>query len=88
VLGEFLARRYPDGQHAQHGAEIAMKAYARLCGEATPGDDRKFEAARMTAMADFITHHLAEKPRRRRGVDDANPHRDGQEGHNQRPSIA
>lgn len=55
VLGEFLARRYPDTPHAQRGAEIAMKAYARLCGEATAKDDRKFEAARMNAMADFIT---------------------------------
>ena len=62
VLGEFLARRYCEGPHAQHGAEIAMKAYARLCGEASPRDDRKFEAARMTAMADFITHRWPHSP--------------------------
>ncbi|MFZ1936834.1 MAG: hypothetical protein WCB27_22345 [Thermoguttaceae bacterium] len=62
VLGEFLARRYPDGPHAQRGAEIAMKAYARLCGEASSRDDRKFEAAQMTAMADFITHRWPKSP--------------------------
>lgn len=55
VLGEFLARRYPDSPLAQRGAEIAMKAYARLCGEATAKDARTFEAARMAAVVDFIT---------------------------------
>ena len=43
VLGEFLARRYPDGPERQRGAEIALKAYARLCGElrrATIGSSR------------------------------------------------
>jgi tetratricopeptide (TPR) repeat protein len=55
VLGEFLARRHPECAQAQRGAEIAMKAYARLCGESVRDDDRQFEAAQMTAMADFIT---------------------------------
>jgi cellulose synthase operon protein C len=55
VLGEFLARHDSNSENAQRGAEIAMMAYARLCGETTPGDDHKFEAAKMTAMADFIT---------------------------------
>ena len=55
VLGEFLARRYPDGPEAQRGAEIALKAYARLCADGSSGDDRKFENARMAAIADFIT---------------------------------
>ncbi len=62
VLGEFLARRYPEGAQAQRGAEIAMKSYARLSGEASANDDRKFEAARMTAMADFITQHWPKSP--------------------------
>ena len=62
VLGEFLARRYPDRPEAQRGAEIALKAYARLCAEASAGDDRKFEAARMTAIADFITSRWPKSP--------------------------
>jgi len=39
----------------QRGAEIAMKAYARLSGEVSRDDDRKFETARMAAVADYIT---------------------------------
>jgi hypothetical protein len=62
VLGEFLARRYSDGTHAQRGAEIAMMAYARLCGEIVAGDDRKFETGRMMAIADFITHRWPNTP--------------------------
>jgi cellulose synthase operon protein C len=55
VLGEFLARCYPDRPEAQRGAEIALKSYARLCAEASVGDNRKFETDRMEAIADFIT---------------------------------
>ena len=62
VLGEFLARRYSDRPQAQQGAEIALKAYAKLCGETSPGDDRKFEAGRMTAMANFITQRWPKSP--------------------------
>jgi cellulose synthase operon protein C len=62
VLGEFLAKRYPKGPEAQRGAEIALKAYARLGAEASPGDDRKFEADRMTAMANYITERWPGSP--------------------------
>ncbi len=62
VLGEFLARRYPKGPQAQRGAEVAMMAYARLCDEPAAGDDRKFETARMMAIADFITNQWPSSP--------------------------
>jgi tetratricopeptide (TPR) repeat protein len=62
VLGEFLAKRYPKSPEAQRGAEIALKAYARLCADASPRDDRKFEADQMTAMANYITDRWPRSP--------------------------
>jgi cellulose synthase operon protein C len=55
VLGEFLARRYADQPMALRGAEVALKAYAKLCFDGSAGDDRQFETDRMTAMAEWIT---------------------------------
>ncbi len=61
VLGEFLARRYPDHPAAASAAKLAMAAYERLYSQAA-GDGKKnsasntdFEAAQMAKMAEFIT---------------------------------
>ena len=62
VLGEFLARRYPDHARAQQGAEIAMKAFRKLSLDNSARDERKFEAGRATAMADFITKRWPKSP--------------------------
>lgn len=62
VLGEFLARCHPDRPEAQRGAEIALKAYARLCVDASAKEDRKFEAERMASIADYITERWPKSP--------------------------
>ena len=55
VLGEFLVDWYPDRPEAQAAAHVALFAYLRLCDEAAAGDDRRFESARLTALAQRIT---------------------------------
>jgi tetratricopeptide (TPR) repeat protein len=69
VLGEFLARRYPDHPAAGSAAKISMAAYERLYSQAAAGgksnNDTEFEARRMAQMAEFIA-------RRWPGTEDAN----------------
>lgn len=61
VLGEYLARRFPDHPAAASAARLAMASYERLysqaAGAATKRDDSHtdFEARRMADMAEFIT---------------------------------
>jgi hypothetical protein len=57
VLGEFLARRYPDHSAAASAAKLAMASYERLYGQAVGGsrsNSTDFEAKRMAQMAEFI----------------------------------
>jgi len=54
VVGEFLARRYPNGTGARQGARIALAAYVTLFN-AAPLDDRQFETDRMNGIAEYIT---------------------------------
>ena len=54
VLGEFLARCYPDAPVAQQGAIIALAAYARLFRDSGSADERTFERDRMRRIAQFI----------------------------------
>jgi hypothetical protein len=59
VLGEFLAKRYPDASTAASAAKIAMASYERLYNLAATTGNKKnngdFEAQRMAQMAEFIT---------------------------------
>ena len=59
VLGEFLARRYPDHPAAAAAAKIAMASYERLYNRAISAGagpaDVSFEARRMAEMAEFLT---------------------------------
>jgi tetratricopeptide (TPR) repeat protein len=70
VLGEFLARRFPDHPAAASAAKLAMASYERLYSQAASATGKAndantdFEAARMADMAEFIT-------RRWPGSDDA-----------------
>jgi tetratricopeptide (TPR) repeat protein len=67
VLGEFLARRYPDHPAAASAAKFAMGSYERLYTQAlAAGIDANtdFESRRMADMAEFIS-------RRWPGTDDA-----------------
>lgn len=52
VLGEFLARRYPDSLPGRQGARIALAAYVRLYGE-SDAPDRSFEAAQIQRIAEM-----------------------------------
>lgn len=67
VLGEFLARRYPDRPEARQGASIALAAYAKLFADAAAGDDRSFERDRMVRIAHYVTEHWPNSP----GADEA-----------------
>lgn len=61
VLGEFLARRYPNSAGGRPGAKIAMAAYAMLYNEAPKGQ-RQFETDRMVAMAGYVAARWADQP--------------------------
>jgi tetratricopeptide (TPR) repeat protein len=58
VLGEFLARRYPDHPAAASAAKLSMASYERLYAQAATNGGGKtntdFEARRMAQMAEFI----------------------------------
>jgi len=56
VLGEFLARWFPNSKESQSGAEIALNAYAKLCGEASKSDNRQFEMEQMTQLAEYVAN--------------------------------
>lgn len=58
LLGEFLARRYPDSSPARDGAKLAMAAYQQLYRQAreegAAGDNLDVDAGRMAAIADYV----------------------------------
>ncbi len=58
VLGEFLARRYPDHPAAASAAKISMASFERLYNQASGNGSEKsdtdFEARRMAQLAEFI----------------------------------
>lgn len=54
VIGEFLARRYPDSAAAKSAAHIALNAY-RMTYAASPAEQRQFEVDRMAGIAQYIT---------------------------------
>lgn len=62
VMGEFLARRYPDGVAARQGAKIALAAYAKLFAVAKPGEPRQWEIDQMVDIARFITKQWPDAP--------------------------
>jgi hypothetical protein len=53
VLGEFLARNYPDTPAGRRGARVALASFVRLYGSAK-GDDKDFESAQIQRIADMI----------------------------------
>jgi tetratricopeptide (TPR) repeat protein len=58
VLGEFLARRFPDHPAASSAAKISMAAFERLYNQALASGSKKndgdFEARHMAQLAEFI----------------------------------
>ena len=61
VMGEFLARAYPESAGAKAGAKIAMAAYGQLFNQA-PEDDRDFETAQMLKLAEHVGKTWANEP--------------------------
>jgi tetratricopeptide (TPR) repeat protein len=62
VIGEFLARRYPNWPEAQQAAKLAMATYAKMIDDSTGSGDRKLEKERMVSMAQFITDRWPNSP--------------------------
>jgi len=54
VLGEFLARRYPESAVAPQAATIALVAYAELYNQSPSGAAKDFAREHMMAVADHI----------------------------------
>ena len=54
VLGEFLARRYPDSGGARPAANIAMASYLRQYND-PDNRDKEFEEDRVIEIAEYIT---------------------------------
>jgi hypothetical protein len=53
LIGEFLARRYPESSGARQSAKIAMASYLKLYSENT-GVDKSFEIDRIMSVSDYI----------------------------------
>ncbi|REK16582.1 MAG: hypothetical protein DWQ37_07675 [Planctomycetota bacterium] len=53
VLGEFLAKNFPDSLAGRQGAKIAMASWVRLYGE-SEAEDRSFEIQRIQKIAEVI----------------------------------
>lgn len=66
VLGEFLARRYPDHASASSAAKIAMASFERLFNQAVAAGKQQnngdFEASQMAQMAQFIVRRWPGTP--------------------------
>ncbi len=61
VIGDFLARRYPDSQGARPCAKIAMASYLKLYAE-NQTEDKDFESARIIEIADYIVRKWPDQP--------------------------
>jgi len=53
VIGDFLARRYPDSPNARQCAKIILASYVDLYSDSS-SEDKDFEAQQIVAVADFI----------------------------------
>ncbi|MEM8947017.1 MAG: hypothetical protein AAGD11_17715 [Planctomycetota bacterium] len=55
VLGEFLARRYPENKYAPVAAKLALASYERLYNAAKQaGEPASFEAQQLAAVAELL----------------------------------
>jgi tetratricopeptide (TPR) repeat protein len=62
VIGEFLARRYPNRPEAQQAAKLALAAYTKLVGSGRSGKEFDLEKSRMIGIAQFITERWPNSP--------------------------
>jgi Tetratricopeptide repeat len=61
VIGDFLAKRYPDSQGARQCAKIVLASYVNLYAESA-SEDKEFETHEIVAMADFIVKKWPDQP--------------------------
>jgi tetratricopeptide (TPR) repeat protein len=61
VIGEFVARRYPDSPLARECAKIVLAAFTQLYSQA-PASDREFESDRIARIAKYITEKWPDQP--------------------------
>ncbi len=63
VLGEFLARRYPESDYAAGAAKVALAALERLYLQARQSQsDSSYEAAQIVALAQFVANRWPDSP--------------------------
>jgi len=62
ILGEFLARKYPNSGGARPGAKIALACWVKLRSSLPKDADRQLETARMTSLAEYIAGRWAGAP--------------------------
>jgi hypothetical protein len=55
VMGDFLARRYPNSAGARNGAKIAMAAFVKMYSDIPKDGDRSFEGRQLADIAQYIT---------------------------------
>jgi hypothetical protein len=61
LLGEFVAKRYPDSSGARQCAKIAMAAYLKLYVE-NKTDDKGFESRKVTGIASYLAKTWSDQP--------------------------
>ena len=61
LLGEFVAKRYPDSAGARQCAKIAMASYLQQYTE-NKSEDKRFETDRIVSVAEFISTTWPDQP--------------------------
>jgi len=61
LVGEFVARRYPDSAGARPSAKIAMAAYLKLYTD-SESEDKDFEKNHIVGIANYITQRWSDEP--------------------------
>lgn len=61
LIGEFIARRYPDSSGARQSAKIALASYVQLYSE-SEDDDKSFEIDQIVGIANYIAQQWSDQP--------------------------
>lgn len=65
VLGDFIARRYPDSQGARQCGKITMASYIKLYSEkdpSNPEESKEFEAKQIISICKYISEKWPDSP--------------------------
>ena len=69
VIGQFLARRFPESKHAPGAAKLALAAYERLYNTAKQaGESTDFEAQQLAQTAELLATRWPESPEAAAGI--------------------